>query len=130
MRYARSEAMRLRQPRGFRYNATNMRVRMFSFDTDTTPWTSIYDIYHPVSKKPYDFYLDELHVGAIDSSTQVHLYRGTCNLDKSIYFDVNGTPYCTDPPTVPVSEYLITLAMDEHLRTVSLDPVTGQVRVE
>ena len=130
MRYARSESMRLREPRGFRYNADNMRLRMFSLDTDTTPWTSVYDVYHPVSKKLYDFFLDEHHVGAIDGSTQVHNYRGSCNLDKSIYFDVNGTPFCTDPHTVPVSEYEITLALGEHQRTVSLNPLTGQVKVE
>jgi len=130
MRFARSEAMRLRQPRGFRYNAPQTRIRMFRPDTGTLPWAPIYDIYHPVSKKPYDILLDEHYFGAVETSTQIHEFRGTCNLEKSIYFDANGTPFCTDPHTVPVLRYDISITLGDHTRLVSLEPITGQVTIK
>ena len=46
MRFARSEAMRLGQPRGFREESSQKRIRVFRPDTNTAPWTLIYDIYH------------------------------------------------------------------------------------
>ena len=58
MRFARSEAMRLGEPRGFTQNSSDKRIRVFRPDTGTLPWTLVYDVYHPVTKQIYDITLD------------------------------------------------------------------------
>ena len=47
MRFARSEAIRTGEPRGFRQPADTKRIRVFRPDTGTSPWTLNYDVYHP-----------------------------------------------------------------------------------
>ena len=58
MRFARSEAIRLGVPRGFRQQSSTKRIRVFRPDTGTSPWTLNYDVYHPLSKQIYDIDLD------------------------------------------------------------------------
>jgi hypothetical protein len=130
MRFARSEAMRLREPRGFRQLTSNRSIRVFRPDTGSLPWTEIYDIYHPVSKKIYDIRLDGQLFVAVDSITAVRQYRGTCNTKAKVYFDANGIPRCLRPKTTLLDRYEVTLKLGDHQRVVSLQPITGQVTIE
>ena len=130
MRFARSEAMRLREPVGFSHSASDKRIRLFRADTGALPWVEIYDVYHPVSKKPYDISIDDHAFAAADAITVVRQYRGSCNRIDSVYFDVNGVPRCLDPQTVPLDQYDVTMKIGDQQRLVSLRPLTGQVIVE
>ena len=130
MRFARSEAMRLREPRGFRQRTGDRSIRVFRPDTGSVPWTEVYDIYHPLSKKIYDIRLDGRFFAAADSVTAVREYRGTCNRVASVYFDANGIPRCLIPQTVLLDRYEVTLKIGDHQRVVSLAPITGQVMIQ
>ena len=130
MRFARSETMRLREPHGFQVSYTNKQVRVFRPDTGAVPWTRVYDIYHPVSKKLYDIRFDEQLFAAADSVSTVTEYRGACNTTASAYFDANGIPRCLDPQTVLLERYDVTLKTGTHELVVSLEPITGQVTIK
>ena len=130
IRFARSEAMRLREPRGFRQINSTRAIRVFRPDTGSVPWTEIYDVYHPVSKKIYKIRLDGEFFIAVDSTSSVKIYRGTCNRKPSIYFDANGIPRCLRPQTVLLDRFEVTLKLGDHQRVVTLAPITGQVTIE
>lgn len=130
MRFARSEAMRRSEPIGFRQQNGQKRMRVYSLDTGTTPWTIIYDVYHPVTKKLWDIKLDEHPFAAADAVTANRVFRGTCNTQSNVYFDANGIARCADPDTVPVELYEVTLTLGSESRTVSLNGFTGQVTIQ
>ena len=130
MRFARSEAIRLRQPMGFEFSYTLRQIRVYRPNTSSEPWIHVYDIYHPVSKKEYVIKLDELLFAAADSASVVRTYRGTCNTLPSIYFDANGTARCLDPNNILLDQYLVTLRAGEHTRVVSLEAITGKVTIQ
>ena len=130
MRFARREAMRLGRPIGFRQNSDNKRIRVFQPDTNTSPWTPIYDIYHPHSKHLYDIQLDSHPFAAVDSLSHNRIYRGTCDSPRNVYFDTNGTPWCSDPNNVLLDQYDITLTLGPHTRVVTLHGISGRVAVQ
>jgi hypothetical protein len=130
MRFARSEAMRLRQPIGFKFSNTNKRFFVFRANTSAIPWVAVFDIYHPVSKKKYVIELDEDLLAAADSVSTTREYRGTCNTKPSIYFDANGTVRCLDPNNILLDQYEVTLKTGDHTRVISLEAITGQVTIQ
>jgi hypothetical protein len=130
MRFARSEAMRIGRPIGFRQTVSDKRIRVYSLDTTTAPWNLVYDVYHPVSKKLYDIQLDSHPFAYADSVSADRIYRGTCNKKANVYFDENGIPRCADPETVPLDEFDVTLTLGGESRVVVLDPITGQVSIQ
>ncbi|MDJ0881050.1 MAG: GspH/FimT family pseudopilin [Gammaproteobacteria bacterium] len=130
MRYARTEAMRRGQPMGFRQQNAQKRMRVYSLDTSTAPWTVNYDIYHPISKKIWDIKLDEHPFAAADNVSTNKIFQGTCNTPANIYFDKNGMARCADPETVPVELYEVTLRLGNETRIVSLDGFSGKVTIQ
>jgi type II secretory pathway pseudopilin PulG len=130
MRFARSEAMRLGEPRGFTQNSSDKRIRLFRPDTGTSPWSLVYDVYHPVSKQIYDITLDTHAFAKADSVVATRVYRGACNQQWKVYFDAGGIPRCTDPASVLLQQYDVTLSLGTQTRVVSLDGITGQVSVQ
>ena len=130
MRFARTEAMRQGKPIGFRQQNVQKRMRLFSVDTGTSPWTIVNDVRHPVSKKIWDVKLDEHPFAAADSVTTSKVFRGTCNTPANIYFDAHGIARCADPETVALETYDITLTLGDATRTVSLNGFSGQVTVQ
>lgn len=129
IRYARSEAMRTGTPTGFRQNSEGKRIRLFRPDTGTSPWTPVYDVYHPVSKQLYDIDLDDHPVAAADDLGHNGIYRGTCDKPRNVYFDGNGTPWCADPETVLLDQFETTFTLGGHTRVVTLDSISGRVNV-
>ena len=130
MRFARSEAMRTGEPRGFSQLSDAKRIRVFRPGTGTSPWTLNFDVYHPVSKKLYDIKLDEHPFAAADGLNRVSGFRGTCNFTDEVYFDSNGVPRCVDPETVLLTQFDVTLTLGPHTRVVSLHGITGRVTVQ
>ncbi len=130
MRFARSESMRESRPRAFDQQTSQQRIRVFSPDTNASPWSPVYDVYHPLSKQLYDIDIKNHSFAAADSMSHSTVYRGTCNTPERVYFDVNGTPWCTDPETVLLDQFVITLTAGLHTRTVTLHGITGRVTVQ
>ena len=130
MRFARSEAMRLGSPRGFRQKSDKNKIRVFRPDTSKSPWTPIYDVYHPVSKQLYDVDLDEHPFARAGNMSHNRVYRGTCNTPRKVHFDNAGVPRCLDPATVLLERYDVTLTLGPHTRVVTLDGITGRVTVQ
>ena len=130
MRFARSEALRTGEPRGFRQPADKKRIRVFRPDTSTSPWTLNYDVYHPVSKQLYDIKLNDHPFASADSIDRTFNYQATCNQPGNIYFDRNGIPRCTNPETVFLEQLNLTLALGAHTRIVTLHGITGRVTVQ
>jgi len=130
IRFARSEAMRTGNPTGFWQSSANKRIRVFRPDTGTSPWTPVYDVYHPVSRQLYDIDLDDHPLAAADDLSHVRIYRGTCNTERNVYFDDNGTPWCADPETVLLEQYAITFTLGGYSRVVTLDSISGRVTVQ
>ena len=130
MRFARSEAMRLGVARGFRQQSTAKRLRVFSMDTNTTPATRVYDIYHPIDKHLYDSEFEQQPFAFSGDMIRNATYRGTCNQAGSIFFDANGTPWCTDPDNVLLEQFDVTLTLGQSSRVVTLDGITGRVTIQ
>ncbi|MCP4333149.1 MAG: prepilin-type N-terminal cleavage/methylation domain-containing protein [Gammaproteobacteria bacterium] len=130
MRFARSEAMRLGEPVGFSQQNNEKRIRVYRLDTNTVPWTTIFDVYHPVSKKPYDSVLANHALTRGITVTANRDFRGVCNAVTNVYFDGSGIARCADPETVLVNRYDVTLTLGSNSRTVSLTGVSGQVSIQ
>ena len=130
IRYARSESIRTGEPHGFRFLANQYQIRVFSTDTSGSPWTWVWDVYHPVSKQLYD-YAVPTELSSIDPPvTQTFVYRGTCNTPGTVYFDGNGTPRCLQPETVLLDSYRLDVFALTGDRSIRLDGITGRVAVE
>ena len=130
IRFARSEAVRLGEPRGFRLQSSAKRIQVFRADTSTVPWTLVYDIYHPISRKPFDIELDRHPFAAAENLNRNTTFRGTCNNTGDIYFDSSGTPWCANPETVLLEQSDITFTLGGYTRVVTLHGVTGRVIVQ
>ncbi len=129
MRFARSESMK-GSPRAFRQLSDQQRIRVYRPDISTSPWGEIYDVYHPLSKQIYDIKLTSHAFASVDNTSHNRVYRGTCNTSNQIYFDINGTPWCTDPETVLLDQFDVTLTSGSNTRIVTLHGITGRVTVQ
>lgn len=130
IRFSRSESMSQGSPRGFRQQSVDQRMRVFRLDTSASPWSPIYDVYHPLSKQLYDVDLNNHSFASVDNINHNRVYRGTCNTPGRIYFDVNGTPWCNDPENILLDNLVVTLTAGSHTRTVTLHGITGRVTVQ
>lgn len=130
LRFGRSEAIRTGEPHGVHVEATSNRVRVFRLDTGTSPATLVYDVYHPIDKSLYDIDFDLTSVAALDSMDQTTVYRGTCDQRNRIYFDRNGTPWCSRPDTVLLQDYELRMSLGTQQRLITLDAITGRVAVQ
>ena len=130
IRFARSESIRTGQPHGFRFLVNQYRIRVFSADTAGSPWTWIWDVYHPIDKDLYDYTFPANLVGSATPVEHFPVYRGTCDRQGVIYFDANGSPWCLEPETVLLDSYRLDFTMNDGQVVVRLDGITGRVTVE
>ncbi|MDX1516080.1 MAG: prepilin-type N-terminal cleavage/methylation domain-containing protein [Woeseiaceae bacterium] len=130
MRFAHSEAMRTGQPHGFHVQSIDRRIRVFRLDTGTTPPTPLYDVRHPVSKQIYDTDLTSPSLAAADALGINALFRGACTQTELVYFDGYGTPWCTNPETVLLESFAVTVTLGSTNRVVNADGMTGRVSIQ
>jgi hypothetical protein len=130
MRFARSEAMRLGIERGFHQKGGETRIRVFSMNTETSPATLVYDVYHPIDKQIYDRQLDQQPFAFDGNIKRGISFRGNCNKPENIYFDANGTPWCADPADVLLVHIDLVLYFGTETRHVFLNGITGRVTVQ
>ena len=95
-----------------------------------SPWTWVWDVYHPVSKQLFDYTFPAELASAATPVIHAPIFRGTCNTQGVIYFDSNGTPWCLDPETVLVDAYRLNIVVGASQATVNLDGITGRVTVQ
>lgn len=130
IRFARSESIRTGAPHGFRFLSGEDRIRVFRADTSGSPWTWVWDTYHPVTRQLYDYSFPVDLAGAPDPASETAVYRGTCSLTGAVYFDANGTPWCLEPETTLLESYRLDLASSDEQVAVLLDGITGRVTVQ
>ena len=130
MRFARSEAIRTGQPHGFRQESTAKRIRVFRADTGSSPWTLVYDVYHPLSKHLYDIQLNKHPFALADQLNRVVSFKGSCNDSDNIYFDSNGIPRCADPETILLQQLDLSFTLGKLTQVVTLHGITGRVTLQ
>ena len=130
IRYARSEAIRTGEPKGFQLQSTKPRIRVISLDTSSNPWAPIYDVEHPGVHNYYDIELASNPYTRVDGITRNASFHGTCNNPDLIYFDASGIPSCGDSGSAVVDQYEMTLSYGSQARVISLHGITGRVTVQ
>jgi type II secretion system protein H len=130
MRYARSEALRAGEPRGFQLQLTAPRIRVVSADTSTNPWTPRYDVEHPGVHNYYDVDLANRSYAGIDDITRNAVFHGNCNNPDLVYFDAGGMASCGDSGGALVDQYDVTLSFGSRSRVLSLHGITGRVTLQ
>ena len=130
MRFARSESIRTGEPHGFRFLTNQERIRVFTADASGSPWTWIWDVYHPVSKQLFDYTLPAELWGATDAVALTAVYRSTCDRTGVVYFDASGTPWCLEPETALLDSYRLDITTTDGQIAVILDGITGRVSVQ
>ena len=130
MRFARNEAIRTGEPHGFRFLTNQERIRVFSADTSGSPWTWVWNVYHPVSKQLYDYTLPDELFGAPDPIAHTAVYRSTCDRTAVVYFDASGTPWCLEPETALLDSFRLDITTNDGQIAVNLDGITGRVTVQ
>ena len=130
MRYARDEALRTGDPRGFELQLNAPRIRVIGADTSTNPWTPRYDVEHPGVHGFYDVDLSSRSYAGIDGATRNTVFHGNCNDPDLIFFDANGMPSCGDSGGALVDQYDVTLVFGSRSLIVSLHGISGRVRIQ
>ena len=131
IRFARSEAIRLAEPRGFELDTGEKRIRVFRPVTPEQPGEPVvFDVIDPISKRLFDVDLDKLKYAEIDNLTQSSNYQGTCDKPTDAYFDTAGVAWCAKPDNVLLKQQAITLTLGSHIRVVLLDGITGRVSIQ
>ncbi|MGI9232623.1 MAG: pilus assembly FimT family protein [Woeseiaceae bacterium] len=130
IRFARSESIRTGEPFGFHSKPVDKLMEVFRLDAATNPATLIYDVYHPIEKSLYSIDLDLHSLASADSLSHNITYPATCNRANRIYFDANGTPWCSDPTTVLLERFELELNQGTGTKRIALDGITGKVAVQ
>ncbi len=130
MRFARSESIRSGTPYAFRQTTSDQRIRVARMDDTSSPWTLSYDVYHPVSKKLYEIDLNRQSETAQIALQRDVSFSAACNKTANMYFDKNGSPWCTDPEDIAMQQYTLTFSLGSLIRVISIDAITGRVTVQ
>ena len=130
IRFARHESIRTGKPHGIDISPSSIRIRVFRANTGTSPWTPIYDVYHPLTKTLYDTDLGSQTLAGVDSMTSSSSYQAACTGPDRFVFDARGMPLCSDPETVLLLEYQLTLSQGAHSQQVTLSELTGRVSIQ
>ncbi len=130
IRFARSESIHTGEPHGFQQKNDDRFLKVKSVDYSETTWALNDDIYNPVSKRLYHVKLDELPGADNITTSRSYSFRGTCDSFKQVYFNNHGSAWCLNPEQVGLNQYVITLSLGSHTRTVSIDGITGRVMIQ
>ena len=103
---------------------------MFTVDETASPWTWVFDVYHPVDKTLYDYTFPSNLVGVLPPIDRTPVFRGTCDKQGAIYFNADGTPWCIEPETVLLVSYRFDFNTNTANAAVVLDGITGRVTIQ
>lgn len=127
MRFARSEAIRTGISHGFRIDPTNHQLLVFELDTGSAPPAELYNVYHPVSKKPYVLDLTIGLTRGVTIGARSFVFQPACAVTESIAFDERGSPICPNPVASRLLDGKLIVRYEALQRTVQVAPLTGRV---
>jgi len=131
IRFARSEAMRTGDWYGYYLREDLQKISVYRVDTGTSPWTPIYDVYHPVTKQLYTIDLNNDSVSSVESIIESFSYQaGSCTNVRYTNFNNNGVAYCSDPNNLLLKQGALTFNLNSHFREITLNGLNGQVSVK
>ncbi len=128
LRYARSQAINKRSPYGVRLQTDTKLLQVFRLDTATVPPTEVFDVYHPVDKQLYARNLDAISFTRGASYSANFQYQGSATVYWTIAFDAYGEPI-SPASLLPLTSGAITVTHDSQVRTVTVVPVLGRIKV-
>ena len=135
IRYARTEALRTGEAHGLTISQSTQKVTVKRYDLTTAPISVLYTLTHPIDKQPYDFNINTTPAtaGVTVSNTQdIFDYQGL-GRRRSLVFDANGTPIWvvgSGPDTYLLEAATVELSYDNQQRSVTVDMLTGRVRIQ
>ena len=134
LRFARSESMRTGEVHGIQISENTQRTLVYKADMAASTVGKEYTLYHPVSKQPFDFDLDEhpLAKGVRIINTQSPFLFAT-GRRKNLLFTATGIPYWivnSSGTTYQLEDGTIELGFRNGSRTVTVAPITGRVTVQ
>ncbi len=130
MRFARSEAIRTGEPRGFNLQSSVKRIRVFRLDTSSLPWGQVYDVHHPISKKLYTVDLTTHPFAKADTLNDKSVYLAVCTTPTEVYFSSNGNAFCINPQALLLDRLVVSLTLGKHTQAVTLNGISGRVSVQ
>jgi len=134
LRFARSESIRTGEVHGVQISENTQRTMVYKADMAASPVGKEYTLYHPVSRQPFDFDLDEhpLANGVRITNTQSPFLFAT-GRRKNLLFSASGNPYWivnSSGTTYQLEDGTIQLGYGNGSRTVAVAPITGRVTVQ
>ena len=138
LRYARSESMRTGQIHGVLIDTNGSQalgrdITVFRADLGQSPFGNLETLYHPVSKKPYDLWLNQSPATRgveFKNSGNIFSFEGQASQKRYLFFNAQGLPvYVENGALFAFTGGQVRLALDELVLGVSIDPVTGRVTV-
>lgn len=129
-RFARDESLRTGSAFGVDIDDNTNRIRVFRADTTASPPQRFYDVFDPVSRQLWDVDLDTTNLMNGASLSTTPAWRGSCPSPTATAFMSAGTPACAEAPGSVVTTVVVTVNARNVQHTVTLDGVTGRVRVQ
>lgn len=125
--FARGEALRTAQPHGVRFRTTLDKVEVFRLDLSGPSPVEVYDVRHPLDKKPYDIDLDDFPytAGATASANFRYEISGTPSL--AVAFDARGEPVAANDLDPAIQDGVVTVVLGPRSRTVTVEQLTGRI---
>ena len=138
LRYARSESMRTGQIHGVLIDTNGSQalgkdITVFKADLSQSPFGNLETLYHPVSKKPYDLWLNQSPATRgveFKNSGNIFSFEGQASQKRYLFFNAQGLPVYVENGTLfAFTGGKVRLMSDELILRVSIDPATGRVTV-
>ena len=138
LRYARSESMRTGEIHGVLIDTNDSQalgrdITVFRADLGQSPFGNLETLYHPVSKQPYDLWLNRgpnTRGVEFKNSGNIFSFEGQANQKRYLFFNAQGLPvYVENGALFAFTGGKVRLVSDELIRKVSIDPATGRITV-
>jgi len=139
LQFARSEALRTGELTGVLIDvddtvAIAKDIAVFVPDTSASPFALDRFVTHPLSKQPYDQWLETAVGGsgvAFSGGVQSFEYDGLTGARNYVFFDANGAPvWLEDGKRYRLVAGSIYLALGTLGRQITIESVTGKVQVQ
>jgi prepilin-type N-terminal cleavage/methylation domain-containing protein len=137
--YTRSEAMRSGELHGVLFDTDDGEsgardITVFKADLTISPFGNAGTLYHPLSKQPYDLWLDKGSFSKnvkFTDTTNPFSFQGVAQPKKYLFFTAQGSPvYVDDGVLSRFTGGEIQLAYGGQTRAVSIQATSGRAVVE
>ena len=134
IRHARSKSQRTGEIHGVEISQNTQRVVVYKADLTTTPVSMDTIVYHPLSRQPYDFDVDDstMTTGVIINNAQDPFLYAT-GRRMNLLFNESGVPIWivnATGTTYILQDGLVQLSDGHDSRSVRVAQITGRVTVQ